>query len=328
MEVSRKQELLKAISGKRIAVIGDVILDHYIWGDVERVSPEAPVPVVNVDHESDRPGGAANVALNLASLGVRTMLLGRMGDDAFAERLLEITARERIERLQELPRTPAGTIVKTRVVARNQQLCRLDREGERSSYALPADYWQACLPSLLVSCDGVLLSDYGKGLVDDTLLEVLRREATALGKPVFIDPKPYPERNFCGMTLMTPNRGEAIRMSGLEVDQRGDFPAEAVVERIFAKYRPRYLVVTLGAAGMLYAENGQIGGVLPTFAREVYDVSGAGDTVIAVLTAAMLAGATLSDAVVLANIAAGIVVGKLGTATTKPEEILRADGSP
>lgn len=326
MDGSRKRELLKGIGGQRVLVIGDVILDHYIWGDVERVSPEAPVPVVNVERESDRLGGAANVALNLATLGVRTSLLGRVGEDAFGARLLRMAEDAGIARVGELPRAQAGTIVKTRVVARNQQLCRLDREGPRDAYALGRDYWDSILPRMLSEVDGVLLSDYGKGLLDETFLEAVRQASTAAGKPLFMDPKPVPERNIRGMTLLTPNRAEALRISAVEAEPGKPFPAQAVVERIFAKYGPRHLVVTLGAAGMLYAEEGRIGGVLPTFAREVFDVSGAGDTVIAVLTASLLAGASLSDAVVLANYAAGIVVGKLGTATTKPEELLEAPG--
>lgn len=326
MEGSRKRELLKGIGGQRVLVIGDVILDHYIWGDVERVSPEAPVPVVNVEKESDRLGGAANVALNLATLGVRTALLGRVGADSFGGRLLRMAEEAGIAKVGELPQTLAGTIVKTRVVARNQQLCRLDREGPREAYALEREYWEAILPPLLAEVDGVLLSDYGKGLLDEAFLEAVRQASAATGKPLFMDPKPVPERNLTGMMLMTPNRAEALRMSGWEAEPGKPFPAERVVERIFSKYGPRYLVVTLGAAGMLYAEEGRIGGILPTFAREVFDVSGAGDTVIAVLTASLLAGASLSDAVILANSAAGIVVGKLGTATTRPEEILEAVG--
>jgi D-beta-D-heptose 7-phosphate kinase/D-beta-D-heptose 1-phosphate adenosyltransferase len=323
MDRARLTDLLNKLRRQRLLVIGDVILDHYIWGDVDRISPEAPVPVVGVERESDRLGGAANVALNLSTLGIETHLLGRTGADAFGQRMLQLAKEAGIQPVGGLPDCRAGTIVKTRVVARQQQLCRLDREGARSNYGLEKEVWERVLGECLSSVDGVLVSDYAKGLVDDTFLDVLRDRTTALGKPVFVDPKPVPERNFHGFTLMTPNRPEALRMSGVEVESGAPFPAEQVVERLYARYAPHYLVVTLGAEGMLYAEKGEIGGVLPTFAREVFDVSGAGDTVISVLAGALLSGAALSEAVTLANTAAGIVVGKLGTAPVTAEELLR-----
>jgi D-beta-D-heptose 7-phosphate kinase/D-beta-D-heptose 1-phosphate adenosyltransferase len=322
MEITQMEPLLARFGGLKLTVIGDVILDHYIWGDVGRISPEAPVPLVDVSHENYRLGGAANVALNVSTLGTQARLFGRIGADAGANHIKHQLSEARIQWLAE-DLTPAkATIVKTRVVARHQQLCRLDREGRRADYALEASDWETLMERFLSGTDGVLLSDYAKGVIDNNLLTSLRKEAGARRIPVFCDPKPKFGRDFSGLELLTPNRGEAVAMSGLDWDAKDPFPAEAVVEEIYRKYRPRYLVITLGAEGMLFSENGQIGGIVPTFAREVFDVSGAGDTVIAVLSLSLLAGASLEEAVVIANTAAGVVVGKLGTATVSCEEIL------
>jgi len=322
MSLAKLKNLLEAFDGLRIAVIGDVILDHYIWGDVGRISPEAPVPLVDVSEENHRLGGAANVALNLGTLGVKTSLFGRIGGDAGGKQLQGMFKEASIAWQGNLAADVPDTIVKSRVVARNQQLCRLDREGRRSDYALDAASWESLLEDILTGAQAVLLSDYAKGVIDDNLLGVLKKKALKMHLPVFCDPKPRYARDFGGLTLLTPNRGEAIQMSEVEWDPKESFPAEKIVEGIYERYRPKYLVITLGSAGMLYAENGRIGGVVPTFAREVYDVSGAGDTVVAVLSAAILGGASLSEAVSVANVAAGIVVGKLGTATADLEEIL------
>lgn len=315
-------QLLVRFDDLSLTVIGDVILDHYIWGDVGRISPEAPVPLVDVSHETYRLGGAANVALNLRMLGTRTSLFGRIGADAGGNRLKQLLAEAQVKWLGDTIAPAKDTILKTRVVARHQQLCRLDREGRRADYALAATDWEALMEGMLSGTDGILLSDYAKGVIDNNLLSPLREQANARKIPVFCDPKPKFGRDFSGLELLTPNRGEAVAMSGLDWDAKDPFPAEDVVTAIQDKFGPRYLVITLGAEGMLFAERGIIGGIVPTFAREVFDVSGAGDTVIAVLSLALLAGASLEEAVTLANTAAGVVVGKLGTATVSREEIL------
>lgn len=316
------EPFLKRFETLRIAVIGDVILDHYIWGDVSRVSPEAPVPLVDVDRESYRLGGASNVALNLCTLGCKASLFGRTGDDDGAKVLQRLLQDANIRWLGSGVNATAMTIVKTRVVARNQQLCRLDREGRRADYALTDEDWEHVLRETLEECDGILLSDYAKGVIDNSLMGQLKTLAADKRLPVYCDPKPRFGRDFSNLELLTPNRLEAVSMSGVDWDQKDPFPTDAVVEGIQEKYNPRYLVVTLGAEGMLFAENGKIGGIVPTFAREVYDVSGAGDTVVSALCAALLAGASLEEAVKIANTAAGVVVGKLGTATVSQQEIL------
>jgi D-beta-D-heptose 7-phosphate kinase/D-beta-D-heptose 1-phosphate adenosyltransferase len=277
---------------------------------------------VDVTEENYRLGGAANVALNMGTLGIRASLFGRIGDDSGGRFLKSLLADAAIGWLGDKIPPAAKTIVKTRVVAHNQQLCRLDREGRREEYTLDEKAWATAMTDLLADVDGVIVSDYAKGVIDDTMLPILMQHAGAKGIPVCCDPKPRFARDFRGMHLLTPNKGEAIQLSGVEWDTRDPFPAEKVVETIFERYNPRYLVITLGPEGMLYAENGKVGGLVPTFAREVYDVSGAGDTVIAALSASLLAGASLEESVSVANLAAGIVVGKLGTATADREEIL------
>jgi D-beta-D-heptose 7-phosphate kinase/D-beta-D-heptose 1-phosphate adenosyltransferase len=315
-------QLLVRFDDLRLTVIGDVILDHYIWGDVGRISPEAPVPLVDVSHENHRLGGAANVALNVSTLGTQASLFGRIGADAGGTQLKQLLREADVQWLGDSVPPARDTILKTRVVARHQQLCRLDREGRRADYALEAKDWDKLLEILLSGADGILLSDYAKGVIDNNLLSPLREQAKARNIPVFCDPKPKFGRDFSGLELLTPNRGEAIAMSGIDWDAKDPFPSEAVVKVIQDRYNPRYLVITLGAEGMLFAERGQIGGIVPTLAREVFDVSGAGDTVIAVLSLALLAGASLEEAVTVANTAAGVVVGKLGTATVSRDEIL------
>ena len=305
----------------RLTVIGDVILDHYIWGDVGRISPEAPVPLMDVTHESHRLGGAANVALNLSAMGVQTALFGRAGGDPEGGVLLSLLSEAGIRWLGNLAAPAKATILKTRVVARNHQLCRLDREGRRMDYALDASAWEGLMDAFLESVDGILLSDYAKGVIDDAFLKALKESASRMRVPVFCDPKPRYGRDFSGMELLTPNRSEAIALSGVEWDSKEPFPAEAVIEGIHRRFQPRFLVVTMGEEGMLYAENGRLGGIVTTFAREVFDVSGAGDTVIAVLSASLLAGASLGESVKIANAAAGVVVGKVGTASVNREEL-------
>lgn len=322
MRIEQMKALLAGFGGRRLAVLGDVILDHYIWGDVGRISPEAPVPLVDVSHESHRLGGAANVALNLRTLGSRPALFGRIGSDsdgAVVRRLLE----EAGIRLLGGGLPPAGrTIVKTRVIAQHQQLCRLDREGGRLEYTLGDAQQETVVAAVLEQAEGVLLSDYAKGLVDDRLLERLRKRAGERGIPVFCDPKPRFVRNFRGLHLLTPNRSEALSLSGIEAGPREPFPAAEVVAAIQERYEPRHLVITLGSDGMLYAGAGEAGSIVPAFAREVFDVSGAGDTVFAVLALSLLSGASLEESVILANTAAGVVVGKLGTSTVSGPEIL------
>lgn len=299
-----------------VLVAGDVMLDRYWFGPTSRISPEAPVPVVRINREEARPGGGANVALNVSSLGARTHLLGVVGRDDSAQQLAS-----RCEALGVQPHfvlsEQSPTITKLRVLSRNQQLIRLDFEeiqGERVSFDR-LDLLERYMP-LLEECGVVVLSDYGKG----TLFDVadLIGFARDRGRPVLIDPKGTDWRPYRGATLLTPNLSELEAVVGSCRDE-ADLVQRA--ERLREDLQLQALLVTRSERGVSLIAAGQPPLHLPSHAREVYDVTGAGDTVIATLAAALAAGSTLEDACRLGNQAAGIVVGKLGTATVSREEL-------
>ena len=319
-------ELIEALRSLRILVIGDVMLDHYIWGEVTRISPEAPVPVIHVLRESHTAGGAANVALNLASLGVKTRLIGTIGDDEAGGKLIEILASAGVDASGCTRESAAPTIVKTRVIARTQQLCRIDREASREAYALDrSEELERQLDAAVASADAIILSDYAKGVVTQALLDRLLLLATARGVLLAVDPKPSRHLDLRGVGLITPNRHEALELAGLPEPGIGDaYPLAETCRQIQQRHAPKLLVITLGADGMAVCREGEVAAVLATAAREVFDVSGAGDTVIATLTAALAAGASAVDAARFANLAAGVVVSHMGTATATPAEILAA----
>jgi D-beta-D-heptose 7-phosphate kinase/D-beta-D-heptose 1-phosphate adenosyltransferase len=315
------QELLGRVAGLRMLVIGDAMLDHYLWGDATRISPEAPVPVVRIERDTFTAGGAANVALNLRALGVTVDLAVTAGADADGERLRAVLARQRIALDNVLLSADRPTIVKTRVMCRNQQLCRLDREAPPAAYALPPEWLASQLAARLAGADALILSDYAKGVVTSDLIRLVQRLAPP-GKLIALDPKPRTDLEFRGLGLITPNRAEALQLAQLHGTAESAFPEAEVCRRIHAAHAPELLVVTLGADGMLISRGGLVGRRVPTAARAVFDVSGAGDTVTATLTAALAAGADPETAVQLANLAAGVVVAKVGTAVATPAEIL------
>jgi len=314
--------ILTAIRKLRLLVIGDVMLDHYIWGDATRISPEAPVPVVHVDRDSYAAGGASNVALNLCALGAQAELIGIVGDDSAAEQLQQLLAPKGVVFDQRFRRTQVPTIVKTRVIVRNQQLCRLDRENAPADYAMNDLLDSAWFADKVKNVDAVILSDYAKGVITNPVFKIVEHHCKSLGKLLALDPKPKRKLVFNAVDLMTPNLVESLELAGINMSHHDAFPAEAVCKAIWERYHPRELIVTLGADGMLLSREGVVGKRIPTRAREVFDVSGAGDTVIAALTAARATGATLEHSADFANHAAGVVVAKLGTATASPEEIL------
>ena len=318
--------LLNKFAKLRIVVIGDIMLDHYIMGDATRISPEAPVPVVSVARDTYVPGGAANVANNFAGLGVPTTLIGSYTNDPESVLLNDVLTQRGIQLSPIGQKDGATTILKTRVVVQRQQLCRIDREAKPAAYTLDHILQEPEFLELIANADAILLSDYAKGVVNNALLKAVRTHiATLPQQPLLIvDPKPKRHLDLHGMTLMTPNRAEALQMAGLDSSSDADFDDEAVCAAIFKKYNPQKLVITLGAEGMLLGENGKIIGRIATVAREVFDVSGAGDTVISVLTAALAAGESLKDAATLANRAAGVVVSHLGTAPITAKELLNA----
>ncbi|MDR0351228.1 MAG: PfkB family carbohydrate kinase [Puniceicoccales bacterium] len=314
--------LLKNISRLKIFVLGDVMLDRYIFGDVFRISPEAPVPVVNVQNEKYMPGAAANVALNLKALGVDVEVGGIIGDDGYGDRLETILHSSGIKIDREFcVKKSVSTIVKTRILVRHQQLCRLDVEQDKNFYGFSPKNAQNFLKARIEASDGVLISDYAKGVISSELVHYVEDIAHASGIFVAMDPKPKNGIFYRNMDLMTPNKDESIKLAGFDEDVGiGDF--KIVCENIFEKFSPKNLVITLGSEGMLLCHDGKVIDSIPTYASEVFDVSGAGDTAIACLTAAMVAGADLRKAAHLANIAAGIVVKKLGTAQVTAAEIL------
>ena len=313
-------ELLERIKSLRLLVIGDVMLDRYVRGEVSRISPEAPVPVLHVDGEDSVAGGAANVGLNAADLGASVDLGGAFGQDEAGERLLALLFERGIACDPAFVSSQAPTICKTRVMAGNQQICRVDREESHQAYAPNLDALSELLAEKARNADAVIVSDYAKGFVNDELLSLLRSEAKFLA----VDPKPRRCLNYDSPDLMTPNKVESLQLAGLERGDFGEFPADAIAAAIHDSHRPHRLAVTLGADGMLLIENGKVIQRIPTAAREVFDVSGAGDTVIAAMTLALAAKSTFEEASAFANLAAGIVVAKVGTATVSPEEILHA----
>jgi D-beta-D-heptose 7-phosphate kinase/D-beta-D-heptose 1-phosphate adenosyltransferase len=313
--------LLEKISHLRVLVIGDVMLDHYIWGDATRISPEAPVPVVEIARDSYTAGGAANVALNIASLGASCTVAGFFGADEAGRRLSAILAEKRIGAITT-PGTGA-TIVKTRVLVQHQQLCRLDRESPDPHYRIEPDRIEALFGEAVQTHDAVIFSDYAKGILSDELVARVTALARSAKKFVALDPKPKRPLAFSDLDLITPNRREALQLAGIPAVSHETFPAAAVCARLQELYRTRNIVITLSEDGMLLAQDGKVGKTIPTAAREVYDVSGAGDTALATLVLALCAGADLETAAHFANAASGVVVGKLGTATSSPEELLK-----
>lgn len=315
--------ILAAIRELKILVIGDLMLDHYIWGDVHRISPEAPVPIVNVSRESHTAGGAANVALNLASLGVAARVAGTLGEDAAGNKLLGLLGAAGVDTSLCLTAPPRPTIVKTRVIVRNQQLCRIDHEAAASLYSIEAS---PALLSAIEASDAIIVSDYAKGVISQSTLNAILDHAKQHGKTIAIDPKPSSHLKFEGASLITPNRHEALELAGLAEPRIGEpYPLDQVCRHIQQRHSPELLIITLGADGMAICRDGKVEQTLPTRARQVFDVSGAGDTVIATLTAALTSGLSAEYAAKLANLAAGVVVSRLGTATVTPEDLLQND---
>lgn len=323
----RVREILDAAARARVLVVGDVMLDQFIWGNVARISPEAPVPVVEFTRESFMPGGAANVARNLTALNVRTELFGAIGRDPAGTQLQRLLREQRIgcEGLLKCPTRP--TSVKTRVIAHTQQLVRIDRETRDGLDPRLTRRLLDALGAHLAGAAAVIVCDYGKGVVTQPLLDRLRELCRARGVWLSLDPKPVHALNLTGLSLLTPNRKEAFELAGLADQTRNPRPlADAnllrTAERLLNELRPALLLITLGELGMLLCQHGRKPVHIPTVAKEVFDVSGAGDTVIATFTLAIAGGASPLEAAILSNHAAGIVVGKVGTATTTRQELL------
>jgi D-glycero-beta-D-manno-heptose-7-phosphate kinase len=319
-------DAIARFADQRVLVIGDLMLDEFLWGKVSRISPEAPVPVVDVTGESYYPGGAANVARNLREFTPYTSVIGLAGADQYGDRLCALLESSGIDSggVQRSPDT--FTIVKTRIIARNQQVVRVDRERRAALTPGQADRIRRDLTEAIPRVDGIVVADYGKGLLDQELADLIGALAREHGKVLTIDPHPHTSLTWRGATAIKPNRIEAFSAVGMRLTPPVDPPAcdvplSQAIEKLLQLWDPEILLVTLGEQGMLLLDGDAPPFHIPTRAQEVFDVSGAGDTAIAVFTLGLLSGASARDAADLANRASGIAVGKLGTATVTPSEL-------
>ena len=322
LNAQRAQEIVGSMRDRKVVVLGDVMLDEFVWGDVTRISPEAPVPVVDIQRESFHLGGAANVLANLVALGARASVVGVVGTDAAGERLrssLRAAGADQDEYLVTDEHRPST--VKTRIIAHSQLVVRADRESRHPVNGQTEARIIEALQAALENAAALIVSDYDKGVVTPRILEKILPLAYDR-VPVLIDPK---LRNFSAYrpaTLVTPNHHEALRMASLEADT--DEGLHEAARRIRAELGCDAVLITRGDRGMMLLEGTGAPVYVATAAREVYDVTGAGDTVIATLAAALAAGSSLIEAAALANHAAGIVVGKVGTATASAGELVNS----
>ena len=316
----RARDVLSATTSVEVAVLGDVMLDHYYWGNVTRVSPEAPVPVVDLSTETYHLGGAANVAANIHALGATASLFGVVGDDPAGHQLRELAASDGLAAEGIITSDGRPTTVKTRIIGNNQQLIRLDRETRR-------DVEAAVIASVLStlrtrSPQAIVLEDYDKGFLSVPMIEAVIELANELGIPVFVDPKKLVTDAYRGCFLFKPNRKEAADMLGEPLDTEDDILRAG--QRLLDLVDCQYVLITLGSRGMMLFERGGQVSSVPTVAKKVADVSGAGDTAIATLAAFAAAGATVREAAGLANIAAGVVVAEPGIVSITRETLLDA----
>lgn len=313
---------LATFAKARILVVGDIMMDRFIWGRVSRISPEAPVPVVLVEKETFLLGGAANVVNNVHSLGGHVTLCGVIGDDEMGQRILNELNQKGVDIRGVIFEEGRQTTAKTRIIAHQQQVVRIDRETTDSLKSSTLRDLARFIDEHLREFDGIILSDYGKGLLTKELIKALIQRAGESKKFVMVDPKLKNFFFYRGATVITPNTGEASAAAGVPIT---DFPSlKRVGKALLKRLRCKVLVITRGEEGMALFEPNQDPYLVPTVAKEVYDVTGAGDTVIGTMALAMAAGFGVREAARLANHAAGIVVGKVGTATVTQEELARA----
>lgn len=318
-------ELLERFPGTSVLVVGDVMLDEYIWGEVRRVSPEAPVPVVEVRARTHVPGGAANVASGVAGLGGTARLAGVVGDDASARLLRATLAEAGVEAgLMLDPSRPTTT--KTRIVAQSQQVVRADSEERSPVSPEVADEVVSWIEGRIDESDAIVLSDYAKGVVSDDVAQRVIALARESGKPLVADPKGSDYTKYRGATVVTPNVHEAKRAAGLGGDAHHDL--SEVGDRLAQTVGESAFLITRGSQGMSLFPNGAQPVIeIPSRARNVFDVTGAGDAVVSTLALALGCGASLEDAARLANAAAGVAVGKVGTQTVTLEELREAEAT-
>lgn len=328
---SSKKELLavlQKVQGVSVLVVGDIILDRYIWGGVNRISPEAPVPVVNVKRVEDRLGGAGNAVNNLLRMGANVSLCGVIGDDQEGKKVLELLQEDEVNREGIMIDRGSPTSLKTRVIAQSQQVVRIDREDPSDKGVALREGLAALVDEQINSVQAVIISDYGKGTISDSIMTRISaaRQAKRLGlkvRPVIVDPHPRNFDIYQGITIAKPNRKEAEAACGAEIADHDS--AIVACRQLMERWEAEMMMITLGEDGLVIVTPEDSDGIcLETVAQEVFDVSGAGDTVTAVVTLALAVGAPPVVAGDLANIAAGIVVSEVGTVPIEFEQLKQA----
>jgi D-beta-D-heptose 7-phosphate kinase/D-beta-D-heptose 1-phosphate adenosyltransferase len=322
LDSSRLAQLIRSFPAKRILVAGDLMLDEFVWGRVSRISPEAPVPVVEVVSESAYPGGAANVARNLREFTEHADLLGIAGADNAGTRLFDLLNQLQIGTAGVVTSTNDRTIVKTRVIARQQQVVRVDRDSQAAITSEKLERVRVFIENRIAETDAIIFADYGKGFLTQQVVDLIASIARPRGVLMVVDPNPNNPIAWRAMTAIKPNRVETIAAFGSPVDLDSEASLSNAARRLQAKWETGIVLITLGEHGMWLFEEDNPSFHIAARAKEVFDVSGAGDTAIALFTLALASGATAREAAEIANAASGVVVGKLGTATLTPAELM------
>jgi D-beta-D-heptose 7-phosphate kinase/D-beta-D-heptose 1-phosphate adenosyltransferase len=327
MDLSRLEQILDRASSRRITVIGDLMLDEFVWGKVGRISPEAPVPVVEVTGESFYPGGAANVARNLREFVERVAIIGLLGKDRSGQQLRGLLSEQKIDTSDTVEEATFHTIVKTRIIARHQQVVRVDREKFVGPSVPQIEEVVAAVRKNIPQIDAIIFEDYGKGFLSTELVSQIADAAHSAGKIVAADPNPRNLVKWHGLTVIKPNRTEAFLAAGISSHDTDAVPSQDAElkragETLLKKWETENVLITLGEHGMMLFQKNETPHYIPTKAREVFDVSGAGDTAIALFTLGLACGATPTEAAEIANHASAVVVSKLGTATVTRDELI------
>jgi rfaE bifunctional protein kinase chain/domain len=327
MDLTRLEQILDRASSRRITVIGDLMLDEFVWGKVGRISPEAPVPVVEVTGESFYPGGAANVARNLREFVDRVAIIGLLGKDRSGQQLRELLCEQKIDTSNTVEEATFQTIVKTRIIARQQQVVRVDREKFVGASAPQIEEVVAAVRKNIPEIDAIIFEDYGKGFLSTELVSQIAAAARSAGKIVAADPNPRNLVEWRRLTVIKPNRTEAFLAAGIlsgdpDIVPSQDTDLKRAGETLLKKWEAENILITLGEQGMMLFQKREAPHYIPTKAREVFDVSGAGDTAIALFTLGLACGATPTEAAEIANHASAVVVSKLGTATVTRDELM------
>ena len=327
MDLTQLEQILDRASSRRITVIGDLMLDEFVWGKVGRISPEAPVPVVEVTGESFYPGGAANVARNLREFVKRVAIIGLLGKDRSGQQLRELLSEQKIDTSNAVEEATFHTIVKTRIIARHQQVVRVDREKFVGPSLSQIEEVVAAIRKGISETDAIIFEDYGKGFLSTELVSQIAAVARSARKIVAADPNARNLVEWRGLTVIKPNRTEAFLAAGIangdpDIVPSQDADLKRTGETLLKKWEAENVLITLGEHGMMLFQKKEAPHYIPTKAREVFDVSGAGDTAIALFTLGLACGATPTEAAEIANHASAVVVSKLGTATVTRDELM------